>query len=360
MRLPVVLVTGTDPDTMAATTIGIQWDLPFAVAVHHRIDVRRQVLTRVVSDVTGLLETEEIDLDHACVPCAIREDIMATLQRVAADGRWRSVLCQLPAGAAPTQVCHVLGGANPAGRRLRVSAVIAAVDGRHAVHDLLGDDLLGDRGVATSQDDSRGLGEVLALLVEGADVVVLGERPPPEAHALVTTLARPGASVVAGATALVGEVIAAGDVHRHDLSRAWTAVDRRVPLPAVRPGAWRLDLRSDRPFHPGRLVRGISELGGGRHRSRGCFWLPTRPGDVQVWDGAGGQLSIGREGPRGREPELTRVVLVGTGERPDHLRHTFERLLVSEDELVTRGPCWEATDDGLEAWLGPIHRAASA
>ena len=51
-RTPVVLVTGVDADAMAATTVGLQFDLPFAVVLRHVLDVDAQRLTRVVSDMT--------------------------------------------------------------------------------------------------------------------------------------------------------------------------------------------------------------------------------------------------------------------------------------------------------------------
>ena len=41
---------------MAASTMGLQWDLPDAVVVVHRIDVETQQLHRTISDVTGVLE----------------------------------------------------------------------------------------------------------------------------------------------------------------------------------------------------------------------------------------------------------------------------------------------------------------
>src|SRR5687768_3257010 len=108
MRVPVVLLCGVEPTSMASTMVGLQFDLPGAVAVRHSIDVDRQVLTRTVSDVTGVVEQQEVELDHACVSCAIREDIVPTLERLARSGRWRTIVAHLPVGAEPTQVCRVL------------------------------------------------------------------------------------------------------------------------------------------------------------------------------------------------------------------------------------------------------------
>ena len=53
---PLVLLTGIDADALARAMVALQWDAPRAVAVRHTIDVEQQTLTRVVSDVTGVVE----------------------------------------------------------------------------------------------------------------------------------------------------------------------------------------------------------------------------------------------------------------------------------------------------------------
>jgi hypothetical protein len=108
MRTPVIVLTGIDPDAMAATLVGLSWDLPRAVAVRHEIDPERHVLTRTVSDVSGVLEREEIELEHACVSCALREDIVPAMERLGQDGRWASVVACLPVGAEAEKVGTVL------------------------------------------------------------------------------------------------------------------------------------------------------------------------------------------------------------------------------------------------------------
>ena len=82
-KVPVILVSGVAESAMLSATISLQFGLPDAVMVRHIIDPERQLLTRVVSDLTGVIEHEEINLAHACVACAIREDIVPTLERLA-------------------------------------------------------------------------------------------------------------------------------------------------------------------------------------------------------------------------------------------------------------------------------------
>ena len=358
MRTPLVVLTGCDPTAMDAASLGLLWDIPRAVSVQHRIDPEAQLLTRVVSDASGVLERAEVRLEHACVTCALREDIVPTLERLAREERWEGIVASLPAAASAAQLGSLLARDTRLARHLRLATVVAVVEGGSAVDDLLGDDLLRERGVHHRPDDGRGLGEVACHLVEHADVVALSTDAAPEAADLVTALARPDALVVRGTEHLAGSLVT---VPRHDQAGtdAWVSVAMDAEVPPLPGGsAWRLLLASPRPFHPDRLLEGIERLGTGPHRTRGCFWLPTRPDDVQQWDGAGGQLSVGRWAPWGRRTPATRLLFTGLGEAPRDLPVAFEQLLVSPREALLDERSWSVAEDGLEPWLGPVRRAA--
>ena len=353
MRTPVTLITGVEPEAMAATMVSLLWDMPQAVAVRHHIDVGRQLLVRTVSDATGVIEHEEVKLEHACVSCAIREDVIPTLDRVARDGRWTSILAHLPVGATADQICAVSSRDRQVARTLRVSSVVTALRGCSIIADMLGEDLLRERGLESSDEDSRGVGEVAAAMTEYADVIVVHGDTTDTGVDLVRALARPDAEIVEGAEGLTAQRLA-GALHDHVRTRAWTDPQRTWALPEQSSSrVWTLDLRSGPGFHPERLLDDLQSLGGGQHRSRGCFWLPTRPDQCLVWDGAGGQLSIGNGGPWGRHTPMTRIVITGVGSPLGHLGSSFERLLMSQAD-ATQQHARQVYSDGFEAWLGPV------
>ena len=360
-KMPVLLVSGVDEAAMLATTISLQFGLDSAVAVRHTIDPERQTLTRVVSDVTGVIEREEINLAHACVPCAIREDIIPTLERLAEQGRWSAIVACLPIAAEAVQVCRVLAWSPRTAPHVTIAAVVTALDAETVAEDLLGDDLLDQRGLATSAEDRRGVAEVASAMVEYADVVCLTSEPHPDEHALVSALARPRIPVLTDPS-LLDATEMVGGIHRYQASEAWVAEVRRGGLPPLPPGGvWRLDLTSDRAFDPLRFQDELPILGGGFCRSRGCFWLPTRPDTVCVWDGAGGQASVGSTRSWGRDEPLTRIIVIGLEDEYDgraEVRAAFERCLLTDAELAARGSVWDESWDGLEPWLGPIERVA--
>lgn len=360
MSTPVFLVTGIHGDSMAAATIGLQFDLPDAVVVRHDLDAPAGQLVRTVSDLSGLLEREVVPLEHACASCAVREDVLPTLERLGALGRWGAIVAHLPVAADALSVCRVLGWDPVVAPSVRVAGVVAALDGDAAVDDLLGEDILPERELATIETDRRGVGEVLGAMVEHADVVALFGDSPDEAVELVTRLARPDALISREWSGVQAAQLLPG-LHDHDATEGW--IDEVFDGPD-RGGegrhVWSLELIADRPLHPQRLRERVDVLGGGPFRSRGCFWLASRPGAIGIWDGAGGQLSVGVQGQWGRGPAMTRLLITGLREDDarEELRRAFAECLLTDAELEARGPYWDVADDGLEPWLGPIRRVA--
>jgi G3E family GTPase len=373
-HLPVFLVAGLAGAPMSAAALGLHCDLPGAVLLRHDIDVERRTLTRTIADLTGVLERDVIDLEHLCVSCAIREDVVPTLERLAALDRWEAVVTHLPLAADPTQVCRVIEPDHGRSRGFRVAGVVVGLEGETVREDLVGGDLLVERGLTTSSEDRRSLAEVTASLIEYADIVAVfgaldGADPDGLDLGLVEALARPGAIVLTDWPGLHARDLLHG-VHDHAASEAWVDEVRRDAVPPPRAqGVWTLDLSSPRPLHPGRFRAEIAALALGGHRSRGCFHLASRPGMVCGWAGAGDALSIGTVGEWGGEEPITRIVVHGitegsaseaeseAAERKHTIQRAFAAALLTDEELRA-GPVEAARVDGLETWLGRIDTAA--
>lgn len=245
IRTPLLIVSGVDKAAMDSAAVSLLWDLPQSVAVTHSIDPGSQVLTRIVSDMSGRVEHEQIDLEHACVGCALREDILPTIERLARDGRWTSIVATLPVGAEPDHVSRVMTrDANLAGR-VRLASVLVALGPDRIVEDFLGTDRLIDRGLHASPDDVRGLGETIAGMVEYADVIVTtDEVPDPTARDLLRALQRPGTRLLNGTESLSGGSLIDGLYRRSRSERALiSTVWRRPTCCGSRPVGWRAGCR---------------------------------------------------------------------------------------------------------------------
>lgn len=352
-QVPAILITGIDPQPMAGLTIAVQWDLPHSVVVHYEVNEGREVLVCTVSDQRGLIQRRDIDIADACLNCTIRSDLVATMERLAAQGLWGAVVAQLPVAADAAQICRAIGYDEQAAPHVRIAATVVALDGAAVTDDLLGDDLLIERELPIREDDERGVGETASALVEYADLVVAAGLTD-SGSALLRTLMRPDAQLVSSSADVNVAALLVG-LHVHDRSEDWVQVIRREPLPERGSSdIWQLDITSSRPFHPERLRQRIEDLGRGQRRSRGCFWLPSRPHQVCQWDGAGGMVSIGVADDWEQAEPLTRIVIVGADGGQDELANAFADCLLTDQELAERGRYWEVDSDGMEPWLGPV------
>lgn len=240
----------------------------------------------------------------------------------------------------------------------RLDGVVSLVAEDAFLTDLLDDDLLAERGLALGAVDRRAVGEALASQVEYADVVVTMTEGDARSRALLHHVIAPTTQIHLGWHHLsVADLV---QVH-HDLDQARRRVDPLAVRPTGAPeheGVWTLDLRSPRPLHPTRLAERIEDLGIGRLRGRGHFWLPTRPDTVCAWDGVEGQVSIGTVDRWARRRRQTRLVVTGV-DPVDRRRvaEAFSAIVMDQGEYAARTR-WMELDDGLDAWLGEHESAA--
>lgn len=362
-RLAVTGVVTTDAALRESAAVSVAADVPDAVVVRH--DLRgfgRGTLRRVVSDATGVLEDVTLALEHSCLSCALREDLLPTLVRLAGTGRWSRALALLPVAAEPVPfVRGVLDGAHEgrdAAEDLDLHGVVAVVAGHDLVEGLMGCDSLAERDLALGEDDERSHGEVLARQLRGADLVLVDGAADATALALLAHLTT-GEVRLAGAHQVSGQDVLR---RRHDpsLSRGWEDPLAVAPTGAPgRDGVWTLDLSDWRPLHPRRLREHLEPLAAGSLVSRGRFWLPTRPATVGVWEGAGGQLSIGEAGPWWGAAPSTRLVVTGVDEDPARVRSAFEACLLTDAELAAGLHRWTGRPDGFDRWLGRVGEEAA-
>ena len=347
-----LIVAAVSPLARDAMSIAMIADIPGLTIVRHDMEPDRPgELKRTIATATGVAESCWLLPDDPCPTCGLAEDVLRTAAAVPPG----PVAFVLPVGAATAGLARRLTTATEAAAPLaasRFAGVTAVCDPATFEHDLLGDDLLRERGQHLYEGDDRSVGEVLASITEHADFVVTLDGDHERGSALI-------------------DLIRADDSHRmddlmrHDLSAMFQhthhpAAGHRRFDPLCVPespksgaaGAWRMTLSTDRPFHPSRLRRHLTELGGGRIRSRGHFWLPTRPFTACAWDGAGGQLSIGPLDDWRGTPPGTRLSFVGVGPGRDQVVAAFDDAVVTAAEESAEWSHWMEVTDDFDPWLG--------
>lgn len=356
MTVPVVIMSTVDPVLRDTALFSVLTDLPGTGVLRQDLDPDSGTIRRVISDETGVAEDQTVPLAHTCLGCAVREDSLPSLDSMIASGRWQRIIWALPVGAAAASAARPLASPDIAGRiGAELAAVIAVANTDTLSEDVMGDDLLVDRGLALATDDRRSVGEALAGQLGHADLLLtIGSDRSGQ------TLAGHLLGVRARRSALFTMPAAELFLPRYLHHVAEARMDPRMVVPPDAldgNGVWSLDLTSRRPLHPFRFNDRLSDLAGGRVRSRGRFQLASRPRTVGEWDSAGGQLSIGDAGGWEGSTPSTRLIFTGTAPRDrERIRQAFSDIQLTEKELLSGPGVWRSMDDGLDAWLGDPER----
>jgi G3E family GTPase len=305
VQLPVTLLGGFAPAVRDAVAGVWLATTPGVVLIEHDLSRLHTegLVRRTVRDGLTVIEDETIALDHGCISCALREDVLPTLLRLARSGRWNHVVLALPQVVEHDAVVAVLEDAVVEGvsiaDHVRVDGVVCVVDARTVIADLENEDDLQRRGIAAAEEDGRGVGEVVARQIEAADQILVGHLDTDDEVlggrvCVLLEHLNPAADQVALSTMAI-EAAGLLDRGRHDPAtyfQRWEPGHLMPPACTCACGVETLVWRSRRPFHPQRLHDALGELVGPTIRSRGHLWLASRPSTLLVWDTVGDAVSI--------------------------------------------------------------------
>ena len=347
---PVAVVTALDEVLRDALVASLLLDGEGLLALRYEVVEDSSALRRLVVAADGVHEDELVDLAHPCVSCAMREDAVPTLARLAGLPGAAGILLAPPLSADPSIVTGTL---RPHEDAWHLASAVALAAAGTAAEDLLGDATLAERGLRWADGDARSVGEALAAQLEYSDLLVLSGDADGAGAELVEHLRAPEQRLLHDPFAATVQDVLGGRLdHNAGLRRR----DARYVEPYGGPtdhGTWTLDLLCERPFHPGRLLENIEALGSGRLRGRGRFWVPDRPDSICQWDGAGGQVSIGAVWRTDSELPTTRLVVTGQDfEDLPRVRDAFARSLLTPQEWARGLAPWLGAEDPLAPWLG--------
>ena len=168
------------------------------------------------------------------------------------------------------------------------------------------------------------------------------------------------------------------DFERAAKSPGWLAELRGEHTPETEEyGIGSFVYRARRPFHPARFADALKdEWRGNVLRSKGFFWLASRPHAAGEWAQAGG---IVRHGPAGvwwadapredwpSDPDQRariesefegefgdrrqEIVFIGQNLEADHTRETLDKCLLTDAEMALGMEQWKEFDDPFPQWF---------
>jgi G3E family GTPase len=304
---PVVIVGGLHADARRAAVARLLADVPGSVVLHHDLATAAAgTVVRTVRDATGLRSAGEAPLVNDCACCALREDLVPELVRLAEAGGTPLAVVELWDSVEPKAMAEVVTAGG-----FTVTGVITAVDPALVLPYLGNGDDLAEGGLAAAATDRRTVADTFARQLEYASVLALAESLPgsPEAdeedHELLTQLHPTARRVPIGH----GNPAGAPPAHPELARAALAGFDVEAAAAAQHPACALLPAEADahgvatlvwhrrRPFHPERLYAALEDLTCAAARSRGRFWLAGKGDTLLHWDAAGGALCVESAGP---------------------------------------------------------------
>ncbi|MFI2202963.1 GTP-binding protein [Streptomyces sp. NPDC020192] len=173
MSLAVAVVGGLHADARKAAVERLLTDVPGSVVLHHDLATAAAgTVVRMVRDRGGVLSAGETPLVNDCACCALREDLVPELRRLAEDGTTRLAIVELWDSVEPKAMAEVViaGG-------LTVTSVITAVDPALVLPYLGNGDDLAEAGLAAAATDQRTVADTFARQLEYAPVLAVADSP---------------------------------------------------------------------------------------------------------------------------------------------------------------------------------------
>ncbi|MDH0340824.1 zinc metallochaperone GTPase ZigA [Chromobacterium haemolyticum] len=251
----------------------------------------------------ALSRTEEklVEMSNGCICCTLREDLLLEVSRLASEGRFDQLVIESTGIAEPLPVAETFTFADDQGRSLadsaRLDTMVTVVDACHFLRDYASRDHLRQRGESLGEADERTVVDLLIEQVEFCDVIVLNktdliDTADKERLAGILRQLNPRARIVEACFGQVplDEVLNTGlfDFDAAADAPGWLSELRGEHTPETEEyGIASFVYRARRPFHPQRFHELAQREWPGVLRSKGYFWLASRPAHAQLWSQAG-------------------------------------------------------------------------
>ena len=338
-----------------------------------------------------LSRTDErlVEMSNGCICCTLREDLLLEVGRLAAEGRFDQLVIESTGISEPLPVAETFTFFGEDGRNLgdvaRLDTMVTVVDACNFLRDYGSRDSLQSRGQSMGDEDGRTVVDLLVEQIEFCDVLVLNKVDlvtPAERDRLVEVLhalnPRARVQLAAFGRVALASVLDTGLFDFEEAARApgWLRELRGQHLPETTAyGIASFVYRARRPFHPQRFFALVESEWPGVVRSKGFFWLASRPAFAGNWSQAG---SVCRHGPAGywwaavpeadwpQDPQAQalirehwqggvgdarqELVLIGIEMDEPALRRRLDACLLTDAEMAQGPHAWRGYADPFPCW----------
>ena len=393
-KLPVTVLSGflgAGKTTVLSHILNNRQGKKVAVIVNDMSEIN--IDAAVVKNEVSLNRSEEklVEMSNGCICCTLREDLLEEVTELAKDGRFDYLVIESTGISEPLPVAETFTFADEDGVSLSqvadLDTMVTVVDAVNFLRDYDEAKFLQDAGESLGEDDERSVADLLVDQVEFADVILISKTDlatPSEVERLTAILRTLNTHAklipIAHGGVNVDEVLNTGrfDFERAQQAPGWLQEMRGEHVPETEEyGISSFSYVARRPFHPQKFHQFLhdTERYGKLLRSKGYFWLATRPEFAGQWSQAVGIARYVFWGlfwsavPRANWPTdeeylesidkvwvepfgdmRQELVFIGQDLDEPTMRRALDDCLLTEDELLRGKQYWATLTDPFPQW----------
>jgi len=347
----------------------------------------------IVQNEVSLNRSEEklVEMSNGCICCTLREDLLEEVTKLAHEGRFDYLVIESTGISEPLPVAETFTFADEDGVSLsdvaELDTMVTVVDAVNFLKDYDEAKFLQDTGESLGEEDERCVADLLADQVEFADVILISKTDLATSFeverltAILKTLNTHAKILpIAQGQINIDEVLSTGlfDFERAQQAPGWLKEMRGEHVPETEEyGIGSFSYEARRPFHPQKFHDFLhsTDKYGKLIRSKGYFWLASRPEFAGQWSQAGGIARYGFGGmfwksvakdnwPTDEEYLASiekqwvepfgdmrqELVFIGQGLDETGMTKALNQCLLSEEDMLRGKAYWLTLQDPFPAW----------